>query len=251
MNPQEPAPPPPPPSFNPSQHVGNELTAMQPGERKICEIRRHPFGIISIYAMIVFILTVIAVLAFAIGPALAASSGNKSQATAFGAVAFIFFVILSAIYGVIAHIVYWANRWIVTTDSITQITQTSLFNRESSQLAMHNIEDITVEQFGIVAQFFKFGALKAETAGEHSKFSFNYCPNPNYYAKQILDAREAFVSALHGHDPEYAAAYLHSAYRGPTQQPPPGTPPQRPQAQPEPQNPYPPYQPPPTQPPAY
>jgi hypothetical protein len=87
---------------------------------------------------------------------------------------------------------YWGNSWVVTTDSITQVNQTGLFTRQSSQLSLANLEDVTAEQNGILAHAFNYGLLKAETAGEHSKFSFYYCPNPNLYAQQILHAREQF-----------------------------------------------------------
>ena len=88
--------------------------------------------------------------------------------------------------------VYWGNRWIVTSDSVTQVTQSSLFNVQSSQLSMGNIEDVTVEQEGVLPHAFGYGLLRVETAGERSKFVFMYCPKPNEYAKKILNAREQF-----------------------------------------------------------
>jgi hypothetical protein len=86
---------------------------------------------------------------------------------------------------------------VVTSDSLTQISQTSLFNRQSSQLALVNIEDVTAEQNGILAHMFNYGVIRVETAGERSKFVFTYCPNPNFYAQQILQAREALGPTSH------------------------------------------------------
>lgn len=93
----------------------------------------------------------------------------------------------------IATSIYWQNRWIVTDDSITQITQDGLFGRRVSQLNMESLEDVTVDQRGIIQSMFNFGTLKAETAGEHSKFSFPFCPNPNMYARKILEVHESFL----------------------------------------------------------
>lgn len=59
---------------------------------------------------------------------------------------------------------------------------------------MANIEDVTAEQNGILAELFGFGTLKAETAGERSNFHFLYCPEPNKYAQIILHARERFIN---------------------------------------------------------
>ncbi len=67
-----------------------------------------------------------------------------------------------------------------------------MFDKQSSQLSLGNLEDISAEQNGILTHMFNYGAVRVETAGERSKFFFNFCPNPNYYAQQILTARETF-----------------------------------------------------------
>jgi hypothetical protein len=183
MNPQE-------HQFDPKTRVSNELRVMQPGEKVITTIKRHPVGIIGIYVSIGIVLTIVAVLAFAVLPS--STSGNGGAALGLGVVVFLVLAGLSLIYAIIATKVYWGNSWVVTTDSITQVNQTGLFTRQSSQLSLANLEDVTAEQNGILAHAFNYGLLKAETAGEHSKFSFYYCPNPNLYAQQILHAREQF-----------------------------------------------------------
>jgi len=94
----------------------------------------------------------------------------------------------------IATFIYLQNRWVVTDDSITQITQNGLFKRQMSEISMANIEDVTAVQNGLLATVFGFGTLKAETAGERSNFHFIYCPRPNMYAKIVLDARERFIN---------------------------------------------------------
>ncbi len=100
----------------------------------------------------------------------------------------IFIVIIAAIY----HKIYYGNRWIVTDDSITQYEQRGIFNKQSSQLGMDSLEDVTVLKQGIMSYLFKYGKLYAETAGEHSKFFFIYCPTPEKYAQLILAAHERF-----------------------------------------------------------
>jgi hypothetical protein len=170
---------------------------MQPDEQIICEIKRHPIGMLGIYIASGAILVVLAILAFIVAPGIFGSD-NRGQVLAGAGLVFILVAAAVLIFVLIANIVYWGNHWVVTSDSITQMTQTSLFSKQSSQLSMGNLEDITVEQNGILAQLFKFGVLKAETAGERSKFVFPYCPNPNYYAQKILAAREVFEQVHHG-----------------------------------------------------
>lgn len=177
-------------AYVPSQRVGNDLSVMQPGERVICNIKRHPIGIIAIYVAIGFMLAVSSAAVFGGLPSLASSSASKDSITAIGAAAFFMLTLGGFIYALIATKVYWGNKWVVTSDSVTQINQRSLFKRESAQLAMGNIEDVTAEQNGILAHVFNYGVIKVETAGHREKFVFLFCPNPNFYAQQILTARE-------------------------------------------------------------
>lgn len=181
MNPsdnQQPAP-------NPhKQKVDNALTATQQGEQTIFTVARHPIGLILSYLTGLVLTLAITGLAFAVIPA-------------FGALVLLLAAILCAGFSYIITKIYWGNTWILTSDSLTQVAQSSLFNRESSQLSLGNLEDISAEQKGILSHLFNYGLLKVETAGEKSKFAFTFCPNPNYYAQQVLMAREKFEQGGH------------------------------------------------------
>ena len=188
MNPQD--------SLGKATEVHNPLAVMQPGEQVVCEIKRHPAGILGVYVVSGFLLLVLVVLAFIIAPAV--FGGNRGAVMAVGTAFFLIFgaIILGFVF--IANKVYWGNRWVVTSDSITQIAQTSLFNKQSSQLSFGNLEDVTAEQEGFFAQIFHFGTLRNETASERGKFLFSFCPSPTYYAQKILAAREAFEQSHRG-----------------------------------------------------
>ncbi len=196
-----PAPPPPsqsppPLPFQPQSepHVHNPLEAMQPGEKVICEIKRHPIGMLGKYIAAIFGLLVIGIFAMAIIPKVVpqASQAHVREFALFGIV---LVAIITAIGLWISATIYYKNRWIVTSDSITQVSQTGLFSAQTSQLSMANLQDITVIQDGVIPAMFHYGVLRAETAGEQSKFVFIYCPNPKYYAQQILVARENFINS--------------------------------------------------------
>ncbi len=164
---------------------------MQPGEQILCEIKRHPIGLIGAYIAAAFLVVIAAVLAFVVAPMILTDM-DKDRLFSMGGLIVLFVTLLAAAYLWITSVVYNGNRWIVTSDSITQVTQTSLFAKQSSQLSLANLEDISAEQNGIFAHMYNYGVIKAETAGERSKFVLTYCPNPNYYAQCILDAREKF-----------------------------------------------------------
>jgi len=177
--------------------VNNPLAVMEPGERIICEIKRHPIGMLGIYAMAGFVLLIIAILAFVVAPAVLTNT-DKTAVMRYGGIVFLVAALLAAGFTFVSHIVYWGNRWILTSDSITQVTQNSLFDKRSSQLSLAHLEDITAEQNGILTHMFNYGVIRAETAGERSKFTFLFCPMPNAYAQQILRAREEFEQVHHG-----------------------------------------------------
>ncbi len=170
--------------------MGNPLATMEAGEEVICEIKRHPIGIMAEYIAVGFMLLLLAI-AILVAPSVLTSS-NSNQVLMVGAITFVIAAAIGSGFLFIASRVYWGNRWIVTNDSITQIIQTSLFSKQSSQLSFEHLEDVTCAQNGMGAEMFHFGILSAETAGAVDKFTFPYCPNPTYYAKQILMARERY-----------------------------------------------------------
>ena len=174
------------------QPVHNPLAAMQEGETVICDIKRHPIGIFGSYIVTGFILVIIAVVVYGVIPRLA-TNATQSNIYGFGSILFLFVAIGCLGFVYVANKVYWGNHWIVTSDSLTQVTQNSLFSKRSSQLSLANLEDVSAEQNGILAHMFNYGLLKVETAGEHSKFVLLFCPDPNAHAQKILMARENFV----------------------------------------------------------
>ena len=178
---------------------------MQPGEQVICEIKRHPIGIIGTYFSLFAAVALVAVVGYVLGPQLMTTT-DTSRIYGYVTIAVLIIAVLGGLFAYVAHIVYWGNRWIVTDDSVTQVIQNSLFSKQSSQLSMGNLEDITAEKNGVFQQLFNFGVLRCETAGAtKSKFHFVYCPNPEYYAKCILDAREKFEFQHYRNMPNQAA----------------------------------------------
>jgi len=177
------------PSLENVQRVDNPLETMQSGEVVICEIKRSPIGLFPAY-----FISALLIVGGAVAAVLAPyyldnfTDQQKLGITLGGALV----VVATLLYVYVTTMVYVANRWIITSDSLTQIGQSGLTSTESSQLSLDDLEDITVEQNGLLQLFFGYGTLHAETAGERSKFIFTYCPDPDMYAKKILAAREAF-----------------------------------------------------------
>jgi len=183
--------------MNPNEDTSSQeknlhpMVVMQPGERVICELKRHPIGILTMYFGAFIAVAVLAALLYVMMPSIRDAYGDEATTmVALGGGILLVGLILMLF---ISTIIYWQNQWVVTTDSITQITQNGLFGRHVSQLSMENLEDVTVNQDGILPHMFNYGTLKVESAGERSKFQFPYCPNPNQCAREILDTHEKFL----------------------------------------------------------
>lgn len=189
QNPQ--APQNPNPQEDTLQSVSNPLKVMQQGERVICEVKRHPIGLVGIHFSVGLVLALLVGGVYGGLTYIPDLTSSTKLAIVAGAVIVGVIVLL---YAYVAGVVYRGNRWIVTSDSLTQVSQVGLFRTQSSQLSLANLEDVSVIQNGLIQSMIGYGTLKVETAGEHSKFTFPYCPKPNQCAKEIIAAHEAYIA---------------------------------------------------------
>ncbi len=181
----------PPPSPQPEpvlNTTANSMEEIDHDEKLITTIHRHFFGIFIIYVQTFVALAVGIGLIYFILPNLVDRSETEVYriiGLAAGSI-----VVLMAIILIIATLIYYNSRLILTDKNITQVLQIGIFNRKVSQLAVTNIEDVTASKKGVFSTFLNYGTLNIETAGEQINFIFNYCPKPDFYARQILEARE-------------------------------------------------------------
>jgi len=186
MNPQDVS------ELNPKARIDNTLPVLQPGEHVLFTVKRHPIGILRVYALCLLVTLLVGVLALTAAP-----DDSGEQTAAIGTLAMVITGAIATGFALIISKIYWGNTWTLTTDSLTQVDQLGIFRRHSSQLSLENIEDVSSEQNGLLPRMFNYGRLLVQTAGEHNKFTFRFTPNPNYYATQILAAREAFEKQTH------------------------------------------------------
>jgi membrane protein YdbS with pleckstrin-like domain len=175
--------------FKESAHY-KTIEAFDPDERVLCSVKQHPFGILIIY--------VTTVLAFTIGLAIISYflstlfGTNQSVYTLWAFIAIILSLIIFAIL-LLASYVYNQTSLTVTDRNVVQIMQSSIYERKVSHISLANVEDVTSEQLGLFANFFNFGTVKIETAGEQANFIFALCPHPNRISRIILDAKDDFI----------------------------------------------------------
>jgi uncharacterized membrane protein YdbT with pleckstrin-like domain len=177
--------------FDPTGRV-ESLTS---DETLVADVRRHPIGLLFLYIQLIVGIVVSLVLIIVFLPTITDVFGvNQDTASAVASLFALVTVSLGIIFLIIATRIYKGNQLIVSDKNITQVLQLGLFNRKVSELSMANVEDVTAQQGGILPTIFNYGVLRIETAGEQNNFHFIYCPNPNAYAKAILDSRLEYLA---------------------------------------------------------
>jgi Bacterial PH domain len=190
---------PPQPYQQPSQSnqpvQATTLEGIDSDEKLIATIRRHFFGIFIIYFLTTTALIVSIGLVYFLLPNLVDTSQTDVYKTVGVIAAGI--VIIMALLLYLATSIYYGSRLILTDHNITQVIRIGIFTKKVSQLDVGNIEDVNANRKGLFATVLNFGTLNIETAGAAENFVFTYCPKPDYYAKEILEARQKVRSMRH------------------------------------------------------
>lgn len=71
---------------------------------------------------------------------------------------------------------FYLDMWIITNERIIDVQQNGLFDRETSEIPMAHIQDVTIDVNGIVETMLKFGTIRIQTAGER-EFTLEQVPN--------------------------------------------------------------------------
>lgn len=165
------------------------------GEFVISAVKRHPIGLVSIWAVVTTALLIV----FVAFPALIANQGIlggglqlSSGAIASAGFVLLMLAVLFILGGIIATVVYNGNRFYLTNESVIQHVQTSLFSKREQTVSLSNIEDASFRQHGIVQTLLNYGSLRLSTPGEETTYRFSFVANPQRQIALLNDAIEAF-----------------------------------------------------------
>ncbi len=164
------------------------------GEYVISAVKRHPIGLVSIWAVVG-----LAVLVIFVGFPFLLNSGAflggrslSASAVMSGGIVLLLAAILFVLGGIIATVIYQANRFYLTNESVIQHIQTSLFAKKDQTISLANIEDASYRQQGIVQTLLNYGAIRLSTEGEETTYRFNFVANPKKEIDRLNNAVEAF-----------------------------------------------------------
>lgn len=169
------------------------LIEFDANEELVTEIRKHPIGLVAILFIGLFVTVVTLVVAIIaattdLNSLLGATNINSLRSVIVGGA---FFIVVIAIVGTLIGVfLYTSNVIFITSEKIAQVIYTSLFHRKISQLSIGDVQDVTVQQRGILAHLFHYGTLVVETSGEQQNYTFTFVPDPYKRSRDIVGAHE-------------------------------------------------------------
>jgi len=171
-----------------------ELMEFEDQEKLVYEIRKHPFGLVPIYFIGIFVSFALMIAFF--GSALFLDKNPLSLDIRGGSL-HVLIVLIGTVLTLgtllmtfIAAYLYQSNVILITSNKMTQMVYRTLFNRTITQLGVGDIEDVSVTQNGVFARIFNFGTLLVETAGEKGDYTFTYVPKPYEASKAVMSVHE-------------------------------------------------------------
>ncbi len=107
-----------------------------------------------------------------------------------------FYLVLSTQF-TISFMDYYFDIWLVTNKRIIALEQKSLFNRIVSELALKNVQDITIEKNGVLPTILDFGTLFVQSAGKRTRFTFENAPNIYTIKEELNDLVHKAITKEH------------------------------------------------------
>lgn len=167
------------------------------GEFVITAVKRHPIGLVQIWAVVLFMMLGLGVL-FSVmffgqnaGDTIASLGGNDDlPATAVMVLGVLYVLVVMG--GFIASYIYNSNRFYLTNESVIQEIQTSLFSHHEQTVSLSNIEDASYKQAGIFSYIFNYGTIRLSTEGDETTYRFTYVTGPKKHIAVLNNAVEAF-----------------------------------------------------------
>jgi len=95
--------------------------------------------------------------------------------------------ILTALLGLLmTWVLYYLNVQLLTSRRIIDVNQRSLIHHETTELDLRNVQDVTTEIKGALANLFGYGNVQVQTAGTEQNFIFDHVAHPHKIAKTVL-----------------------------------------------------------------
>lgn len=163
------------------------------GEYVIASVRRHPIGLVIPLGLGTFLIALTIIVLMSrneIAESLAAVGPFASAD--FITLPLYAFIVLVALGMFVSYYVYTRNRFFLTSESVIQEIQTSLFSHQEQTVSLANIEDASYTKTNIIQQIFDYGDIRLSTEGDETTYRFSFVAHPKGHISTLNNAVEAF-----------------------------------------------------------
>ncbi len=114
------------------------------------------------------------------------------QGSSFDAGAFFLFLWLLIVWliGWTMWIDYYLDVLIITDKRVFDIKQNGYFKRESASFRIDRIQNVTVDQKGLIQTLLDFGTIQMQTAGDNENLTATYIARPYEIKKSINEMQD-------------------------------------------------------------
>lgn len=160
-----------------------------PDEHIIAIFRKHPFYL----WMSALKYVVLAIIPALIGSWIINALGNFGV---YSMVIYLTFLIILWVLFFIEWTSFMLDTWILTSERMVDVEQIALFSRRVSTLSLDRIQDITIQQTGLLSAFLGIGTVFIQTAGAEEEFRIWGMRDPSHVKDIIMQAYQGGKNEL-------------------------------------------------------
>lgn len=166
-----------------------ELINLEPGEKIIFKMRRHPlifFGQMSLIAVLFLVPFGAGWIILNVRPDWLIGLASRTMLILLASA----FYLNIWMFALSMFTDYYLDAWIITDSRVLDIRQQGLFARTVAELELQKIQDVTSDIKGILPSIFTYGNVHIQTAGEKERFVFEQIPKPHKVRHELVDLVE-------------------------------------------------------------
>lgn len=90
---------------------------------------------------------------------------------------------------------YYLQIMIITNFRVIQLDQTLFFNRNRDSIDLPEIQDIVIQQKGVIKTILNYGELTITLSSAHSSKMLTCVPNPEYFFRKINKTKREYITS--------------------------------------------------------
>jgi len=162
----------------------NVLPNQRPNEHVIAHLWPHPFIFFRIFGIYFLLLLIPVAVYFLLVNLPLNIFSNNLLVPLLTLIGFAYYLVILAMV-LFVWMDNYLDVWTITNTRIISRQQNGMFNRVVSELELYRVQDVTVEQKGLLPTILNYGDLYIQTAGKEERFVFKNIGEPVQIARLV------------------------------------------------------------------